>query len=375
MTPNAPHAHPAPTHRIPVAILGATGSVGQRFIERLVHHPWFRPAELVASERSRGKPYEEAVRWLQTTPLPNEVAALPVLGPDDPITARLIFSALDAEVAGEIEARHATEGRLVISNARNHRTHPQVPLLIPEVNPDHLALIAHQPWRGTGPGTALPTGGIITNPNCSTIGLALALKPLHDAFGLKEVRVATLQAVSGAGIPGVSSMEILDNVIPYISGEEAKLESEPLKILGTLTPNAHTITPAQFTVSAQCNRVPVVDGHMANVWVTLERPPASPEALREAWANFRPLTLALGLPTAPARPLIVHEGEAHPQPRLHRDLEDGMAVSTGRLRATATGAFAFVVLSHNTVRGAAGGAILCGELALKQGLVDAHPSP
>jgi aspartate-semialdehyde dehydrogenase len=389
------------TERIPVAVLGATGSVGQRFLERLAHHPWFVPTELVASERSRGRPYREAARWLQTTPLPASVADLIVLGPDDPLSATVVFSALDARVAGEVEARHAAEGRLVISNARNHRTHPQVPLLIPEVNPDHLALLPHQPWRRPAPpaeGSAAdpaqtpiqpPTGGIITNPNCSTIGLVLALKPLHDAFGLREVRVVTLQAISGAGIPGVSSMEILDNVIPYISGEEAKLESEPLKILGSLgaappaaTPPASAsatppstppaVVPAHITLSAQCNRVPVVDGHMANVWVTLERPPAGTpaeqaEALRSAWQAFRPETLELGLPTAPRRPLIIHEGEAHPQPRLHRDLEDGMAVSVGRLRPTATGAFAFVVLSHNTVRGAAGGAILCGELALAQG--------
>jgi aspartate-semialdehyde dehydrogenase len=345
-----------PAERIPVAVLGATGSVGQRFVERLADHPWFRPAELVASERSQGKPYGEAVRWLQSTPLPEALAGMRVLGPHEPLTSSLVFSALDAGVAGEVEIRHAEAGRLVVSNARNHRMHPQVPLLIPEVNPDHLDLIAHQPW----------SGGIITNPNCSTIGLALALKPLQDAFGVKAVRVVTLQAVSGAGIPGVSSLEILDNVIPFIGGEEEKLESEPQKILGTLPPGGREIQPAGLWLSAQCNRVPVVDGHTACVWVTTEAGVDS-DALLRAWREFRPETLALGLPSAPAPPLVVHEGEAHPQPRLHRDLGQGMAVSVGRARRTGPGEFAFVVLSHNTIRGAAGGALLCGELALRTG--------
>lgn len=348
--------------RIPVAVLGATGSVGQRFVELLHGHPWFRLAEVCASERSAGRPYAEAARWMQASPLPGEVAEM-VVGPSaPPLESRLVFSALDSAVAGPVEEAFAAAGHLVVSNARNHRMDPRVPLLVPEVNPDHLALLERQPWDG----------GIITNPNCSTIGLVLALKPLHDRFGLRTVRVVTMQAVSGAGIPGVSSMEILDNVIPFIGGEEEKLETEPLKILGAL--EADGIVPADLEIWAQCNRVPVVDGHTGCVWVGLERP-ATREAILDAWREFSPGVAASGLPSAPHPAVVVLEGEASPQPRLHRELGKGMAASVGRVRPVHGGEFAFVTLSHNTIRGAAGGAILCAELAVDRGLIPGLTRP
>lgn len=342
--------------RIPVAVLGATGSVGQRFVELLVDHPWFRLVELCASERSAGRRYGEAVRWAQATPLPREAAELVVGECTPPVASRLVFSALDSGVAGPVEAAFAQAGHLIVSNARNHRMDPRVPLLIPEVNPDHLALLETQPWR---------PGGIITNPNCSTIGLVLALKPLHDAFGVRSARVATLQAVSGAGIPGVSSMEIVDNVIPFISGEEEKVETEPRKILGRLEGNS--VIPAEIPVSAICTRVPVIDGHTECVWVSLERE-ADPAAMVEAWRSFSAEPQRLRLPSAPTPPVVYLEGDAAPQPRLHRGLGGGMAVSVGRLRRAPGGEFAFVTLSHNTIRGAAGGAILCAELAVARGV-------
>lgn len=340
--------------RIPVAVAGATGSVGQRFVSLLEHHPWFRLVEVVASERSAGRPYADAVRWAQAGPVPVEAGRLVVRGPEERLEAPIVFSALDSSVAGPAEEALARAGHSVISNARNHRMDPDVPLLVPEVNPDHLELLRRQSWSGR----------LITNPNCSTIGLVLALKPLHDAFGIEEVRVVTLQAISGAGIPGVPSMEILDNVIPFISGEEEKLETEPLKILGALREGA-AVEPADLRILAQCNRVPVLDGHTECVWVRF-RGTATEEAIRRAWSGFRPEPQQRGLPSAPDSPVVFLEGPA-PQPRLHRDLGGGMAASVGRLRECAGGEFAFVVLSHNTLRGAAGGALLCGELALDRG--------
>lgn len=341
--------------RIPVAVLGATGSVGQRFVQLLEGHPWFRLAEVCASERSAGKPFRDAARWMQGTPIPPAAAELVVRDCAPPLESRLVFSALDAGVAGPVEEAFAAAGHLVVSNARNHRMDPRVPLLVPEVNPEHLDLLGRQPWA---------PGGIITNPNCSTIGLTLALKPLADAFGLRTVRVVTLQAVSGAGIPGVSSMEILDNVIPHIGGEEEKMEREPRKILGRLSGGA--ITASTVAISAQCNRVAVVDGHTGCVWVRLEAEPGVDRIL-EAWRDFRPETSRLGLPSAPDPVIVTLEGDAVPQPRLHRELGRGMAVSVGRLRPALDGEYAFVTLSHNTIRGAAGGAILCAELAVARG--------
>jgi len=358
---------------IPVGVLGATGSVGQRMLLLLEGHPWFRVAYLTASDRSAGLPYREAVRWAQTAPIPDEVAQMEVEAtpgggesPDLDVLSRrapLALSALDAGVAGNAESALATAGILVVSNARNHRMDPGVPLLIPEVNPDHLALLDGQKWA---------PGGIVTNPNCSTIGLALTLKPLHDAFGVKRVCVVTLQAVSGAGLPGVPAMQILDNVIPFISGEEEKLEREPLKILGTL--GSEGVAPAGMVISAQCNRVPVVDGHLCCVSVDLELD-ASPEEAAEVLAAFRGLPQELKLPSAPRHPILVLPDPDGPQPRLHRDLEGGMTVTVGRIRPCPVMSLRYVLLSHNTVRGAAGGAILAAELALARGRVAGGPGP
>lgn len=344
--------------RLPVAVLGATGSVGQRFVTLLDRHPWFRITALMASERSAGKPYRDAVRWVQNVPIPDDLAEMPVTICEPARVPALAFSALDSSVAGPLETEFARAGACVVSNAKNHRMDPDVPLVVPEVNPDHVALAQCQSVGG---------GAILTNPNCSTIGLALALKPLADAFGLEQVHVVTLQAVSGAGIPGLSSYEILDNVVPYISGEEEKMESETRKILGTLRTDG--IEPADLLVSAQCNRVPVIDGHTECVSVKLRRS-ARVDDLIEAWRSFRAEPQSRGLPTAPKAPIHLIEDPAGPQPRLHRDLERGMAAAVGRVRPCPLLDYKFVTLSHNTVRGAAGGALLVAELAYARGLLD-----
>ncbi len=342
---------------IPVGVLGATGSVGQKFVSLLADHPWFRLTALTASDRSAGKKYAEAVRWVQTTPLPGPIAEMPVLPTRPPIDCRLVFSALDAAAAGPLELEFARVGCLVVSNAQSHRMDPDVPLLIPEVNPDHLQLVSNQSF---GP------GAILTNPNCSTIGLVLALKPLHDRFGIRSLNVVTLQARPGAGLPGLAGMEINDNVIPFIEGEEEKIERETRKILGRLKNGR--IREAEIVISAQCNRVPVIDGHTECVSIGLEKP-ASLNAVRESWEGFVSTPQQLRLPSAPAKPIHYQADDRHPQPRLHRNLEKGMAVSVGRLRDCPILDLKFVILSHNTIRGAAVGAILAAELAVSQGLV------
>ncbi len=342
-------------HRIPVGVLGATGSVGQRFVRLLARHPWFRVTAVTASERSEGRSYAEAVQWAQDEPIPADVAKLPVLptevGPDVPI----VFSALDSSVAGPVETDFAKAGVMVVTNAKNHRMDPDVPLLVPEVNAAHLDLLEAQAFADGG--------GIIANPNCSTIGLVMPLQALHRAFGVRQVNVVTLQAVSGAGIPGVSSMAILDNVVPYIGGEEDKLETETQKILGEM--DGSRVRDADIRVSAQCTRVPVLDGHLEMVSVALDGSP-SPAQVREALCGFRGEPQALELPSAPKLPIHVLAEDSHPQPRLHRDLEGGMAVSVGRIRECPLLGIKMAVLSHNTIRGAAGGAILCAELAAAQ---------
>ena len=345
--------------KIPVAVLGATGSVGQRFVSLLADHPWFEPVVMAASERSVSKRYDQAVHWIQARPLPSRLAALTVQPCRPSRHVRLAFSALDAAVAGAIEEEFAQAGCMVVSNASSHRLDPTVPLLVPEVNPDHLELTSGQPFGA---------GAIITNPNCSTIGLVMALAPLHAAFGLAAVQVTTLQAVSGAGLPGVPSMEMIDNVIPYIGGEEEKMETETLKILGALS--GSTIEPASFPISAQCTRVGVIDGHTECVSVKFERA-ATLDEVRAAWNGFVSEPQQRQLPSAPAKPVHLLTGDDGPQPRLHRDLERGMAVSVGRLRPCNVLDIKFVTLSHNTVRGAAGGAILAAELAVARGLLSA----
>lgn len=343
--------------KIKVGILGATGSVGQKFIELLNDHPWFEIAELGASERSAGKKYIDAANWTMQSNLNKETAQLIVKKCEPNFNSKLIFSALDSSVAGDIETEFAKKGYVVISNSRNHRFDLDVPLMIPEVNSNHLELIKSQPYDGA----------IITNPNCSTIGLVLALKPLHDKFKIKSVNVVTMQAISGGGYPGVPGMDIIDNVIPFISGEEEKMETEPLKILGSIVNGE--IENAAINISAQCNRVGVIDGHLETVQVVLEKKP-SLEELINVWENYSGEPQKLKLPSAPQNPIHYFYEDKYPQPKIHRNNEKGMAVSVGRLRECSLFDYKFVVLSHNTVRGAAGGTILIAELMKEKGYLD-----
>ena len=345
------------TNKIPVGVLGATGSVGQKFIELLSNHPWFEVAEVAASERSAGKLYKDAVNWILSSPIPERIANLTVKNCVPDLESKIVFSGLDSSIAGGVESDFAKKGYIVVSNSKNHRMDKDVPLLVPEINPSHLELIKFQNYNG---------GCIVTNPNCSTIGLVLALKPLYDNFGLDTVNVVTMQALSGAGYPGVSSLDIIDNVIPYISGEEVKLESEPLKILGDL--NLHEVVNTNIKISAQCNRVAVADGHLECVQVKLKNN-ATEKDLIEAWENFSSEPQKLNLPTAPLKPIYYFSEDKYPQPKIHRNLDKGMAVSVGRLRKDTLLDYKFIVLSHNTVRGAAGGAILCAELMISKGYI------
>ena len=345
--------------RIPVAVLGATGSVGQRFVELLAQHPDFELSALAASAEKAGTPYGEALRGRPARALPAEIAARPLLPPEPPFPARIVFSALAVEIAGPIESACARAGHLVISNARSHRMERSVPLVVPEINADHLELVRRQDY---------PKGaGIVTNPNCSTIGLSLALAPLARAFGVTRVHVVTLQALSGAGLPGVPAMEMLDNVLPHIAGEEDKMARETAKVLGVVTDDG--IEAAELRVSAQCNRVAVSDGHLECVSLELSRQ-AGREEILAAWEEFRGEPQERALPSAPARPLVYLEEEDAPQPRRHRDLGGGMAVSLGRLQPCPVLGWRFVLLSHNTLRGAAKGAVLVAELALARGLLE-----
>jgi aspartate-semialdehyde dehydrogenase len=351
----------APAKKIPVGVLGATGAVGQRMVSLLADHPWFQLVELAASERSAGKTYAQAATWRLASPLPASAAALPVRGlapADGPFQSRILFSALDASVAGEVEARLAAAGHAVVSNSKNHRMAPDVPLVIPEVNHEHLGLIPAQRRRlGSN-------GFIVTNPNCSSTGLTMALAPLHERFGVASVVAATLQAVSGAGYPGLPSMDILDNVVPYIGGEEEKVETEPLKMLGRLATAGAGIDEAAIEMTAMVHRVPVVDGHLVSALVTT-RVPADVPAVLEAWRAWS-RDRALDLPTAPREPLVYLEAPDRPQTRLDRDLGAGMTTSLGRLRTAPGGALRFVCLSHNTLRGAAGASVLNAELLVRE---------
>ena len=347
-----------PRRKIPVAVLGATGSVGQRFVALLVEHPWFELVALAASEKNVGRPYGEAVRWVQASPLPERAAHLRLCAAIPPISARIVFSALDAEVAGPIETDFARAGAFVVSNAKSHRMDADVPLLVPEVNPDHLELVS---------GQAFPPGGaIVANPNCSTIGLVLALAPLERAFGVRRAHVVTMQAVSGAGLPGVAALEILDNLIPFIGGEEEKLASEPKKIFGKL--RAGVIEPRELVLSAQCNRVNVLDGHTECVSLELSTQATRADILA-AWRSYRAEPQERALPSAPLQPIHYLDEDAAPQPRRHRELDGGMATVIGRLAPCPVLGWRFVLLTHNTLRGAAKGAILCAELAVARGLV------
>ncbi len=347
-----------------VGVLGATGSVGQKFVSLLSGHPWFRVTYLAGSPGSQGIPYGERVRWLETTPLPRWAGGLVMEAPSPELPCDLVFSALSSTVASEIESTFVAAGVPVISNASSHRMEPGVPLLVPEVNPDHVEVL-----RGRPPGE----GFMVANPNCSTSGLVLALKPLVDAFGIRRVSVTTLQALSGAGYPGVPSLDILGNVIPNIPNEEEKLETEPLKILGRR--KGTDVTPAELTISAQTNRVPVIDGHLLSVSVETEVR-CSVEGAADALEGFVSPLLEMALPSAPERPVRYSRDPSFPQPRLHSGAGSGMAVSIGRLRPCPVLGLRFVALVHNTVRGAAGGAILNAEFLYEKGFLRSQlPEP
>jgi aspartate-semialdehyde dehydrogenase len=344
-----------------VGILGATGTVGQRFIQMLEGHPQFEVAALAASERSKGKAYAEACAWRLPGDMPERVRALEVLPLEPPFDCDVVFSSLPGEMARSTEEAFARAGHAVISNSSALRMDEDVPLLIPEVNHEHLSLLDSQ--RSS---RSLGRGMIVTNPNCSTIMIALALAPLHARFGVEAVAATTLQALSGAGYPGVASLDINDNVLPYIGGEEEKIESETLKILGRV--EGTRVEPAPFKVSAQVHRVNVTDGHMAALRVKLRRR-ASLEELHEAFSSFTSLPQELGLHTAPALPILVRDEQDRPQPRLDRDAGRGMSVTVGRIRPDNVLDYRFVALSHNTVRGAAGAAILNAELLAATGRI------
>jgi aspartate-semialdehyde dehydrogenase len=346
------------SNKLPVGILGATGIVGQRFIQLLEHHPWFEVSWLAASDRSEGKPYAEAARWRLKTAIPERVARMTV-SPAVPAGApKIIFAALDAAIAKEMEPQFAAAGCAVVSNSSALRMQSDVPLVIPEVNSDHIPLIESQAWRRKGGGFA------VTNPNCSAIGLVLALAPLHHKFGLETVMAVTMQAVSGAGYPGVASLDILGNVIPYISNEEQKMEEETQKLLGKL--NGAGIIPAPFAMSAQCNRVAVEDGHTESVSIRLKKK-AQAEEIIAAWNEFRAEPQELRLPSAPDQPVMYLTGIDRPQPRLDVDAGGGMSTSVGRLRKCNVLDWKFTILSHNTIRGAAGAALLNAELLKAKG--------
>jgi aspartate-semialdehyde dehydrogenase len=352
----APNA--VPTRRWPVAILGATGAVGQTFIRCLRDHPWFQIVEVAASERSAGKPYAEAARWLEGE-MPADVAALRVL-PCDPSTVRapIVFSALDAGVAGELEPAFARCGAVVLSNAKNFRMESDVPLVIPEVNAGHLTMLetqrANRGW----------TGGIVTNANCAATVAAMALAPLHEAFGVRQAFIVTMQAVSGAGYPGVPSLDILGNVIPYIGEEEAKIEREIPKMLGTVSDGTHT--PAPIRVSAHANRVAVEHGHMVCLSVGLAQR-ATPDEARAVFGTWRGCEIVRGLPSAPALPLALAPEPDRPQSRRDVGAGNGMTVTVGRVREDPQLDLRLVALGHNTIRGAAGGSVLNAEVLIATG--------
>ena len=343
--------------KIEVGVLGATGTVGQEFIAQLADHPWFTVSWIGASERSAGKRYRDATTWRLPAPCPDRVADMTVETVTPGRAPHLVFSGLDASVAGDVETAFAREGHLVVSNARNHRMDQVVPLVIPEVNADHLRLLSAQAESKKW------SGGVVTNPNCSTVVLAMAVAPLRP-FGLQQVVVSTLQAVSGAGYPGVASLDIVGNVVPVVPGEEEKIETETKKILGQVTDGGVTEHPV--TVSASTTRVPVINGHTEIVTVSLESDPG-PEALIAAWRGFTGRPQEMGLPSAPPQPVLYLDQEDRPQPRLDVDRGHGMTICVGRLRACPVLDYKFVAMGHNTVRGAAGVAVLNAELLKADG--------
>lgn len=343
-------------NKISVAILGATGTVGQKFITLLEGHPQFQVKEVVASPRSAGKAYKDACSWKQDNFIPADVADLIVKSTDEALESPVLFSGMDASVAGEIEEKYASEGHFVISNAKNHRMDPNVPIIIPEVNADHFEVLNRQPWKG----------GIVTNSNCSTMFLAMVLAPLHKAFEIDYLHVTTMQAISGAGYPGVPSMDILGNVVPYIGGEEEKMEIEPQKILGTL--EGDTIVSADFKVSAQCNRVPVFDGHTESVSIKFKKS-APVDQVKKVLNDFSGLPQEKDLPFAPSKPILVFEEADRPQPARDAWKENGMSACVGRVRECNINDIRMTIMGHNTVRGAAGAAILNAETLVALGYI------
>ena len=344
--------------KIPVGVLGATGIVGQRFIQMLEHHPWFEVAWLAASDRSEGRAYGEAARWRMKTALPANVAQMRVAAATPDEAPKIVFAALDSSIAAELEPRFAEAGCAVISNSSALRMAKDVPLVIPEVNPEHTKLLECQSWRRKS------GGFVVTNSNCSAMGLVLALAPLHQRFELETVMAVTMQAVSGAGYPGVPSLDILGNVIPYIAKEEEKMEEETRKLLGSL--NGAGVTLAPFKMSAQCNRVAVEDGHTESVSVKLKKQAEAAEILK-AWAEFSGVPQAEKFPTAPEVPVRYLDSSDRPQPRLDVEFGGGMTATVGRLRPCGVLDWKFTVLSHNVIRGAAGAALLNAELLKSQG--------
>ncbi|MGA2681606.1 MAG: aspartate-semialdehyde dehydrogenase [Candidatus Bathyarchaeia archaeon] len=345
-----------------VAVLGATGAVGQRFIQLLQGHPWFQIEVLAASERSAGKKYGAACNWVMESNLPKEVAEMPVANADVESVEKagnvdLVFSSLPGDLAGPVESEFAALYP-VFSKASAHRMEQDVPLLIPEINPDHIDLVkVQQKLRGW-------KGFISTDPNCSTIQLAITLKPLMP-FGVTQIIVSTMQALSGAGYPGVASLDIIDNVVPFISGEEEKMEAEALKILGAF--NGKVVQNADFKLSASCNRVNVKDGHLESIFIKTERD-TSVEEVEIAFANFKGEPQKLKLPSAPKHPIVVRHEKNRPQPRFDRDTGCGMSVVVGRIRKDPIMTFKYMCLGHNTVRGGAGAGILSAELYVAKGL-------
>jgi aspartate-semialdehyde dehydrogenase len=354
-----------PARPIKVGIVGATGAVGQRFIQCLEGHPWFEVTALGASGRNQGKKYGDVPGWRLSANIPEYVRNMTLVEgePGKQWDCDIIFSSLPSDIAGEVEEKFAAAGYKVFSNARNHRTDPDVPLMIPEVNPNHSAVIRHQQklrgWDG---------GFIVTNPNCTTIHLVLALKPLQDAFGLKKVMVTSLQSLSGAGYPGVSALDIVDNIIPHIEGEESKVESEPLKLLGELVEGDTRFVNAEMKISATCTRVAVREAHTESVSVELGRH-ATLHEVAEALQSFKSEPQRLGLPSAPENPVLLRHEHDRPQPFFDREGPGAMATTVGRLRHCPILDYKFVLVGHNTIRGAAAASILNAELLTVQGYV------
>jgi aspartate-semialdehyde dehydrogenase len=346
--------------RIPVGILGATGAVGQRFVQLLVDHPWFEIVAVTGSDRTAGQAYGQGVNWVVPGDPPPAVADLVVQETRPDLDVPVVFSALPTALAREWEPKFAAVGYAVVTNASAYRMTADIPLLIPEINPDHTGLI---PAQRAGRGWP---GFIVASPNCSTTSAVLPMKVLQDAFGLQAAIMTTMQALSGAGYPGVPSMAIMDNVVPYIGGEDEKLEAEPKKLLGTFRAGAAAIEMAAIEMSAQANRVPVSDGHLASISVKLGRKATPAEAIA-AFESWRPPAVCAELPSSPGNVLIYRHENDRPQPRLDRDAEAGMAWTVGKVRQCGVLDLRFLAITHNTLRGAASGSVLNAELLVAQG--------